>query len=104
MACAGETAQAEAVVSASILRQNMSDLRGIAGLLFLVVASPIYGRALPSPPQHSSHTLTPQEQRVLEGWLAAHTEYRLAADQDCQCADDIERMKAGSGGAWEPVP
>jgi hypothetical protein len=55
-------------------------------------------------PAWSGHTLTAQEQRVLESWLAHHPEYRIATDEDCDCADDIKQMKAGSGGAWKPVP
>jgi len=55
-------------------------------------------------PAWSGHTLTVQEQKVLESWLARHREFRLATDEDCDCADDIKQIKAGSGGAWEPVP
>jgi hypothetical protein len=50
------------------------------------------------------HTLTTQEQNVLENWLAHHSGYRSATDEDCNCADDIQQMKAGMGGAWKPVP
>lgn len=55
-------------------------------------------------PAWCGHTLTPQEQKVLKNWLAQHAEYRLATDEDCDCAEDIREMKAGSGGAWKPVP
>lgn len=55
-------------------------------------------------PAWSGHTLTSQEQKALESWLVHHPEYRLASDEDCDCAGDIEKMKAGSGGAWKPVP
>jgi len=55
-------------------------------------------------PAWSSHTLTAPEQKVLKSWLAHHAEYRLATDEDCDCADDIKKMKAGSGGVWKPVP
>jgi hypothetical protein len=55
-------------------------------------------------PAWCGHTLTAQEQKVLEGWLGQHSEFRLATDEDCYCADDIRDMKAGSGGAWKPVP
>ncbi|MFZ0413008.1 MAG: hypothetical protein WBS18_15225 [Candidatus Acidiferrales bacterium] len=36
--------------------------------------------------------------------MARHTEYRIAMDEDCDCADDIKQMKAGSGGVWKSVP
>ena len=55
-------------------------------------------------PAWSGHTLTAREQKVLESWLAHHLEYRIATDEDCDCADDIKQMKAGWGGAWKPVP
>jgi len=55
-------------------------------------------------PAWSGHTLKEQEQKVLKGWLAQHSEYHLATDDDCDCAEDIKRTKAGSGGAWKPVP
>jgi hypothetical protein len=55
-------------------------------------------------PAWAGHTLTAHEQRVLESWMARHREYRIATDEDCDCADDIRQMKAGSGGVWKPVP
>jgi hypothetical protein len=55
-------------------------------------------------PAWAGHGLTTQEQRVLQNWLAQHAEYRIATDEDCECADDIKQMKAGSGGLWKPVP
>lgn len=57
-----------------------------------------------STPAWAGHTLTSQEQNVLENWLAQHPEYRVATDQDCECADDIKQMRAGYGGDWHPVP
>jgi len=55
-------------------------------------------------PAWSGHTLHEQEQKVLNTWLAQHSEYRAARDADCDCDEDIARMKAGSGGVWKPVP
>jgi len=52
----------------------------------------------------AGHTLTAQEQGILQNWLAQHADYRAATDEDCDCADDIKRMKAGAGGVWKPVP
>jgi hypothetical protein len=54
-------------------------------------------------PAWSGRTLTAQEQKVLKGWLAHHAEYRLATDEDCDCAGDIEQMKTGYGGLMKPV-
>jgi hypothetical protein len=54
-------------------------------------------------PAWAGHTLTAQEQKVLQSWLAYHAEYRAATDEDCDCADDIQQMKAGFGGVWKPV-
>ena len=67
--------------------------------IFLLMACLMLGA-----PAWSSHTLTVREQKVLESWLARHQEFRLASDEDCSCADDIKQMKAGSGGAWKPLP
>jgi hypothetical protein len=50
------------------------------------------------------HTLTAQEQQVLERWLENYPDLRVATDADCDCAESIQMMKAGSGGAWKPVP
>lgn len=55
-------------------------------------------------PAWSGHTLSSQEHQVLKNWLARHSEYRQGTDKDCDCADDIKQMKAGSGGVWRPVP
>jgi hypothetical protein len=63
-------------------------------MICLVLSVPVWG----------GHTLTAQEQKVLENWMAQHPEYRVATDEDCDCADDIKKMKAGWGGKWKPVP
>jgi hypothetical protein len=55
-------------------------------------------------PAWSGHSLTAQEQKVLENWLGRHSEYRIATDEDCGCADDIKQMRAGWSRAWKPVP
>jgi hypothetical protein len=55
-------------------------------------------------PAWGGHTLTLQEQKILDAWLAGHPEYRAAADGDCNCAEDIQQMRKGYGGSWRPVP
>lgn len=55
-------------------------------------------------PVWSGHTLTAQEQKILESWLNEHSAYRLATDADCDCPGDIRLMRTGSGGVWKPVP
>jgi hypothetical protein len=55
-------------------------------------------------PAWAGHTLTAQEQGILQNWLAQHVEYRVATDEDCDCADDIRQTKAGSSGVWKAVP
>ena len=84
----------------------MIDLRGVRGLLLLMMTALIYGQTdlPPSASQRSGHTLTQLEQRVLQGWLSQHTDYRVATDADCECADDIKRMRSGSGGGWKAAP
>jgi hypothetical protein len=67
----------------------------------LVFIALCFGAALPA---RGGHTLNAAEQQTLETWLTKHPAYRLAMDEDCDCADDIRQMKAGSGGTWKPVP
>ena len=55
-------------------------------------------------PAWGGHTLRPQDQKILEAWLGQHPEFRAAKDTDCDCAEDIQQMKTGYGGAWTPVP
>ncbi len=55
-------------------------------------------------PARSGHTLTAGEQKVLKTWLARHTEYRIATDDDRDCAGDIEEVKTGYGGKMKPIP
>lgn len=55
-------------------------------------------------PAWCGHTLTPQQQKVLQSWLVHHTEYHPAGDEDCQCPEDIEEMRTQSVGVWKPVP
>jgi hypothetical protein len=54
-------------------------------------------------PVWSGHTLSSPEQQVLKRWIARHSGYRQATDEDCDCAGDIQQMKAGYGGAEKPV-
>jgi hypothetical protein len=75
-------------------------------LLFLILGSPIYGQSHePSPvPPVPSHSLTQEEQAVLQNWLSHHTEYLTAEDGDCECADYIKQIRAGDGGVWKAEP
>jgi hypothetical protein len=43
-------------------------------------------------------------QNVLAQWLSQHPTFRVATDADCECADDISRMRTGSGGKSAPEP
>ena len=54
-------------------------------------------------PAWAGHTLTPHEQKIVQSWLMQHPAYRTASDADCNCAEQIRQMKAGSGGQWKPV-
>lgn len=55
-------------------------------------------------PAWAGHTLTSQEQKILAAWLSRNSHFRGAADGDCDCSEDIQQMKAGSGGVWHPIP
>jgi len=60
--------------------------------------------ALSAAPAHAGHTLGREQQEVLSAWLTASLDYRGASEADCDCAEDIQRMRAGSGGKWGAVP
>jgi|SRR5271169_2328480 len=66
----------------------------LAVLVCVVLITPAWG----------GHTLTPHDQKILGEWLSRHPEFRAATDTDCDCAEDIQQMKNGYGGAWTPVP
>jgi hypothetical protein len=46
-------------------------------------------------PAWCGHSLTTQEQKILNVWLSKHPAYRAATDADCNCLDDIQQMKTG---------
>ena len=53
----------------------------------------------------ASHTLLPPQTLVLNAWLSTQPLLRRATEADCgDCAADIAELRAGSGGAWPPVP
>jgi FG-GAP repeat len=74
----------------------MTQTRGAALLAILVVASVTTLLA--------AHTLNSKQRAVVEFWLKHHPDYRLATDADCNCADNIQVIRRGSGGLWKPVP
>jgi hypothetical protein len=55
-------------------------------------------------PVSAEYSLRSPEQKILEKWLAQHPEFRVAADADCACAEDIQQTKTGDGGNWPSVP
>ena len=59
---------------------------------------------LSAAPAHAGHTLSREQQEVLSAWLAGSPDYRGASEADCDCAEDIQRMRAGFGGKWAAVP
>lgn len=72
--------------------------------LYLVVISLIpaicLGSGVPSIPEY----IALSEQTILKVWLSAHPEFRVALDADCDCANNIEKMRRGVGGAWKANP
>jgi len=59
---------------------------------------------LANPSLFASHILNAEQSSVASAWLTDHPEYRLATDRDCACDEDIQTMRAGSGGVWKPFP
>ena len=52
----------------------------------------------------ASDTLSSKQRVIIEKWLAHNPEYRLAADTDCDCDDDIKQMRTSNVGAWKAIP
>jgi hypothetical protein len=48
--------------------------------------------------------IAPPHRAVLEKWLSTNKTSRVATDEDCNCSDDIARMRRGYGGTWKPNP
>ena len=49
-------------------------------------------------------SLNAAQQKVLSSWLVQHSNYRLAADADCDCALDIRQMRDGYGDPRYALP
>jgi hypothetical protein len=70
------------------------NLVGAIGLAIAVVATPA----------DAGDTLTARHEAILADWLARHPQYRAASAADCDCVEDIQRMRVGFGGVWVGVP
>src|SRR2546422_8970701 len=42
--------------------------------------------------------------RLIDEWLRAHPQYRIAQETDCDCAEDIQAVRHGYGGIWKGNP
>jgi len=44
-------------------------------------------------------------QKAVASWLSANPGFRIAKETDCgDCAEQIQTVRRGMGGAWKPVP
>ena len=58
-----------------------------------------------SPVFAARHVLVLAEKEVVSSWLGRHPGYRLATDRDCNCDEDLRKIRSeGYGGRWKPVP
>jgi hypothetical protein len=49
--------------------------------------------------------LTDPQKEVVNSWLTKHSGYRLAADSDCDCKEDLQTIRTkGDVGKWKPIP
>ncbi len=48
--------------------------------------------------------IAPAQQAVLKTWISEYPEFRVANDNDCECADDIAEIRKGDGGVWKANP
>jgi hypothetical protein len=46
----------------------------------------------------------PSQKEVIHAWLLNNSEYRIALDSDCDCVEDIDKMRRGYGGMWKANP
>ena len=65
--------------------------------VLVATASPTFATVLPP-------FIRASQVETIRAWLDAHSQYRLAVDDDCRCAEDIEDLRQGDGGAWKPQP
>jgi hypothetical protein len=54
--------------------------------------------------QDARADLKPSEQVSLKLWLDGHKDYRLATDDDCKCASDLQELRTTSEGVWKAKP
>jgi|SRR5579871_1768971 len=63
-----------------------------------------FSLALLAAPAFAGHALSQDQEKLVAAWLAENKTFRMASDIDCDCEKDIQRMRAGYGGDWKPVP
>jgi hypothetical protein len=88
-----------------LFRGRLGTVAGRLGLLYaslslLIVVFWLAGISSAS----SKHTLTPAQRNIRNAWLAQHPQFRMTTDADCDCASDIQQMRAGYGGKWKAIP
>lgn len=59
--------------------------------------SPSFAAGIPS-------YIRASQAEIIRTWLDEHPQYRLAVDEDCHCAEDIQDLRQGDGSAWKPQP
>ena len=66
-------------------------------ILIAAIAAPPVPQGLPHLPR--------QQQHVLDRWLHAHPDFRLATEADCgQCSEQIASVRRGFDTTWPAVP
>jgi hypothetical protein len=68
-----------------------------------VLALAVACLVVPAPGLQAGHTLSPLHTRILNAWLATKTTLRAATTRDCGCAQDVARLRKGTGEPWVPV-
>lgn len=53
--------------------------------------------------QLSSH-VPAEDAPMIRQWLHGNSGYRLVPTDECDCAEDMEDIRRGAGGAWKPNP
>jgi hypothetical protein len=46
----------------------------------------------------------PAHASALGPWMSSHSHLRVATDEDCQCAEEVEDLRRGTGGKWAANP
>jgi len=69
----------------------------IVGIVGVVVANVVQAQGVPD-------FIARDHARIVAAWLAPQPQLRVATDRDCDCDEDLRRVRTESSGVWEADP